>query len=249
MDYLRRRHRVTGEAPRHLVLYIESDDRLIELVTRRLRREGFDSISAKDAALGLKMSRERRFNVIITSLEPSQMNATVCLAIRRRSVNRSTPILAIAKEADEGDIVTVLDGGADDCLTVPFGASELFARMRALLRRRRLVEVGGDAPIKFSDFEIDRSKRMVRIGCKYVQLTYKEFELLHLMFSNPGVTMTRETLASQLWPERPSGFTRKVDALVKYVRNKVENDRRHPRILLTVYGVGYRAGDVTEFIG
>lgn len=247
MDSVCRRRRVIGEGPRHLVLYIESDDRLSKLVRRRLWREGFDSMSARDAAAGVKMSREHRFNMILTSLERSHLNATVCVAIRRRSVNRATPILAIAKEADEGDIVTVLDGGADDCLTVPFGMSELFARMRALLRRRPLapIEVGSDAPIKFRNFEIDRSRRMVRIGCRDIQLTYNEFELLHLMFSNPGVTMTRETLARHLWPERPLGFTRKIDALVKYVRNKVENDRRHPRVLLTVYGVGYRAGDVT----
>jgi two-component system, OmpR family, response regulator RegX3 len=234
----------TEEVARRSVLHIESDDRLTERIAGRLRQEGFDAINAHDATGGLKMSRVRRFHVIITSLERSGMNAAVCLAIRSRSANRSTPILAIAKDADEQDIVTVLDSGADDCLTVPLGMSEFIARMRALLRRgtQASIEIRG-APMKFRNIEIDRSKRLVWIGCKPIQLTYNEFELLHLMFSNPGVIMTREKLASRLWPERPSEFTRNIDALVKCIRKKVEGDRRHPRVLLTVRGVGYCAAN------
>ena len=216
-------------------------------MARRLRKEGFHPLCATDAADGLKMSRSHRFDVIITSLDRSHANATVCLAIRSRSENRSTPILAIAKQAYERDIVTVLDGGADDCLTVPFGMVELFARMRALLRRGPLASVElGSMPIRIRHIEIDRSKRRVGIGGKDIQLTYSEFELLHLMLSNPGVAMTRERIASHLWPDRGGGRPRGIDALVMSVREKVEHDRRHPSILLTVRGVGYCAANVAH---
>ena len=232
-------------APRHSVLHIESDDRLRKLVTHQFRQQGFESTSTKNFAIGLEMSRVRRFALIITSLERSPMNVNVCLAIRRRSVNRSTPILAIAKEANERDIVTLLDGGADDCLTAPFGMPELCARMRALLRRkaRAGVEIGSDVPIALRNIEIDRSRWLVRIGDRHIQLTHTEFDLLHLMFSNPGVTMTREKLSRQLWPDLPSGYSRRVDSLVKRVRRKVESDRRHPQVLLTVRGIGYCAAE------
>lgn len=233
---------------RYSVLHIESDERLRELVAGQFSQQGFVSISTKDGIGGLELSRERRFAVIVASLQGSLSIVNVCLAIRRRSLNRSTPILAIAKETDEEEVVTMLDSGADDCLTVPFGTSELFARLRALLRRRprAMAAIGSDAPITFRDIEIDRSRWLVRIGCRHIQLTHNEFELLHLLFSNPGVAVTRERLATHLWPARPSGYARRVDDLVKRLRKKVERDRRHPRILLTVRGVGYCAWDFDD---
>ena len=103
-----------------------------------------------------------------------------------------------------------------------------------------MVAIGSDAPITLRHIEIDRSRWLVRIGCRRIQLTRNEFELLHLMCSNPGVTMTRESLAAHVWPARPSGYARRVDDLVRRIRKKVESDRRHPRVLLTVHGTGYR---------
>ncbi len=149
---------------------------------------------------------------------------------------------------EENDKVLGLDSGADDYLTKPFGVRELMARVRALLRRTTARE-GGDVPatgpITYRHIEIDPARRRVRVGARDAELTSNEFQLLSVLLSNPGIVFSREALLSRVWNDDTFVTVRSVDTLVKRLRKKVEADPADPEVILTVWGTGYKAADVS----
>jgi DNA-binding response OmpR family regulator len=143
--------------------------------------------------------------------------------------------------------VVGLDSGADDYLTKPFGVRELMARVRALLRRGPSTHVkraDADAPVRYRQVTVDPARRSVKIGARDVELTTHEFQLLHLLLSNPGIVYSREALLRRVWKDDTFVTDRSVDTLVKRVRKKIEDDPANPSVILTVWGSGYKAADV-----
>jgi two-component system alkaline phosphatase synthesis response regulator PhoP len=230
------------------VLVVEDETNIRDLVTLHLKLEHLDPTEAADGVNGLELARAQKFDLIILDLMlPGLDGVTVCRAIRRDSANAGTPILMLTARREESDKVVGLDSGADDYLTKPFGVRELMARVRALLRRgpsRDATRADTDGPVRYKHIVLDPAKRAVKAGTRDVELTSHEFQLLHLLLSNPGIVYSREALLRRVWKDDTFVTDRSVDTLVKRVRKKIEDDPASPSVILTVWGSGYKAADV-----
>jgi DNA-binding response OmpR family regulator len=234
--------------PRRTVLVVEDEANIRALICLHLGLEQLNCIEAVDGTEGLRIARERPFDVVILDLMlPGLDGITVCKAIRRESINSDVPILMLTARREESDKVLGLESGADDYLTKPFGVRELVARVRALLRRRPIT-IGGSAaegqPIAYGEIEVDPARRRVRVDGHDVDLTSHEFSLLQVLLSSPGIVFTREALLNRIWKEDTFVTVRSVDTLVKRLRKKIEKDPANPTVILTVWGAGYKAADV-----
>src|SRR5438128_3758564 len=183
---------------------------------------------------------------------PGLDGLALCRAVRNSHTNRDVPILMLTARREESDKVVGLESGADDYLTKPFGVRELVARARALLRRPRQpagspgAEAAGAAEpvVRIHGVEIDTPKRRVNVLGRDVELTDQEFRLLHLLATHTGIVFSREALLSKIWRGDTFVTVRSVDTLVKRLRRRIESDPANPRLLLTVWGVGYKFADV-----
>lgn len=235
-------------APRQ-VLVVEDEQNIRDLVCLHLGLEGYQCVPVGEGREALKLASERPFDLIVLDLMlPGIDGVTICRAIRRQGVNRSVPILMLTARREESDKVLGLDSGADDYLTKPFGLRELVARAAALLRRARapLAADDGDSPRPLSvhGVELDPPRRAVRVRGTPVDVTRQEFSLLYLLASHPGIVFTRERLLSKVWQGQAFVTERSVDTLIKRLRRKIEEDSASPRLIVTVWGDGYKFADV-----
>ena len=162
----------------------------------------------------------------------------------------NTPIIMLTARDDEIDRVVGLEVGADDYLTKPFSMRELLARVKAMLRRVRLMKEDLSAPIedshhilRFKELEINLDRREVSLNGNQVGLKPKEFDLLTYFANHPGRVINRDTILSEVWGWDYSGESRTVDVHVRWLREKIEQDPTHPIHLITVRGAGYRFED------
>ena len=235
--------------PSPQILVVEDEPHIRELVSLHLRLEHAVPVEAEDGRTALELARQKRFDLVILDLMlPGLDGLTVCRAIRKDSPNQATPILMLTARRDENDKVLGLDSGADDYLAKPFGVRELMARVRALLRRtasRESPESSQAGPIVYKHIEIDPARRRVRVGPRDVELTSNEFQLLSVLLASPGIVFSREALLSRVWNDETFVTVRSVDTLIKRVRKKIESDPAEPEVILTVWGTGYKAADVS----
>jgi DNA-binding response OmpR family regulator len=185
--------------------------------------------------------------VVLDLMLPKVDGMAVCRAIRRQGVNVDVPILMLTARREESDKVLGLESGADDYLTKPFGVRELVARARALLRRPRASQLqapaGRDVPVVAGGLRLDPARRQATVGTTNVELTPHEFDVLYLLASQPGIVFTREMLLERVWTADTHVTERSVDTLIKRLRQKIEPDAREPRMILTVWGTGYKFND------
>ena len=225
------------------MLVADDDAVLRDLVAFNLRREGYECLTAADGQEAINTVRNGEPNLILLDLMmPGIDGIEVCRVVRRES---DVPILVLTARDEEFDKVLALEIGADDYMTKPFSMRELLARVKALLRRsekaRSAAPVDPMVRLVRGDLEIVPAKHEVRVGGQAVTMTAKEFLLLQLLASHPGVVFTRDTLLERVWQfEYPGATTRTVDVHVNSLRKKVEADPANPRYVLTVRGVGYR---------
>jgi DNA-binding response OmpR family regulator len=234
-------------SPPH-VLVVEDEANIRELVSLHLRLENVVPTEAADGNAALDLARSRRFDLVILDLMlPGLDGVTVCRAIRRESANTATPILMLTARREESDKVLGLDSGADDYLTKPFGVRELMARVRALLRRGSRLEPAPAMPdtIRYRHIVVEPARRRVRVSDRDVDLTTNEFQLLAVLLSSPGIVFSREALLNRVWKDQTYVTVRSVDTLVKRLRKKIEADPATPDVVLTVWGTGYKAADVS----
>jgi two-component system OmpR family response regulator/two-component system alkaline phosphatase synthesis response regulator PhoP len=232
------------------VLVVEDEPNIRELVCLHLRHEGYTCEPEADGAAALKRAEAEAFDLMVLDVMlPGLDGLSLCRAVRNGRVNADVPILMLTARREESDKVVGLESGADDYLTKPFGVRELVARARALLRRPRrselLAEVPGeDGLVRIHGVEIDEPRRRVRVEGRDVELTDQEFRLLHLLASHAGIVFSREALLGKIWRGDTFVTVRSVDTLVKRLRRRVETDPANPKLLLTVWGVGYKFADV-----
>jgi len=217
--------------------------------------EGFTCAMAPDGRVALQALRDTRYDIVILDLMiPHVDGVAICRAMRREGPNVKTPVLMLTARRDESDKVLGLESGADDYLTKPFGIRELVARVRALMRRasRPAVaeaeheagsEVSSTRVLHVRDLEIDPARRRVRVSGADVDLTAQEFSLLHVLASHPGIVFSRDALLARVWKGETFVTDRSVDALVKRLRKKIEQDAASPAYILTVWGSGYKFTD------
>jgi two-component system response regulator MtrA len=219
------------------VLVVDDDPALAEMLTIVLRGEGFDTAVVADGTRALPAVRELRPDVVLLDLMLPGMNGIdVCRAIR---VESGVPIVMLTAKTDTVDIVLGLESGADDYIVKPFKPKELVARIRARVRR---TDTEPAEQLAIGDVSIDVPAHQVERGGKPIALTPLEFDLLVALARKPRQVFTREVLLEQVWGYRHAADTRLVNVHVQRLRSKVERDPEHPEVVLTVRGVGYKAG-------
>ena len=229
------------------VLVVEDEKNIRDLVCLHLGLEGYECVPVADGKEAMLLASERSFDLIVLDLMlPGMDGVTITRAIRRHGPNRDAPILMLTARREEADKVMGLDSGADDYLTKPFGVRELMARAAALMRRARAPMAGGDAesrPVSIQGVDLDPARRGVRVRGASIDVTRQEFNLLYVLASSPGIVFTRERLLSRVWQEQSFVTGRSVDTLVKRLRKKIEVDPADPKLILTVWGDGYKFAD------
>jgi DNA-binding response OmpR family regulator len=225
------------------VLVVDDEPRIVELARDYLEHAGFGVITATDGPSALTAVRIRKPDILVLDLGlPGMDGLDVAREIRRDS---TMPIIMLTARDDELDRVLGLEIGADDYVTKPFSPRELVARIRAIMRRvdrqaspNDRIEVGGVA--------IDVARMRVTAGDRTVELTPTEFQLLLTLARQPGRIFTRSQLLDSIHGVAFESYERAIDAHVKNVRRKLEEDPSRPRYVLTVYGVGYRFAEAPE---
>jgi len=219
------------------VLVVDDDPALAEMLTIVLRGEGFDTAVVGDGTRALPAVRDLRPDVVLLDLMLPGMNGIdVCRAIRTES---GVPIVMLTAKSDTVDIVLGLESGADDYVVKPFKPKELVARIRARVRR---TETEPAEQLSIGDITIDVPAHQVTRDGEQIALTPLEFDLLVALARKPRQVFTREVLLEQVWGYRHAADTRLVNVHVQRLRSKVERDPEHPEVVLTVRGVGYKAG-------
>jgi len=217
------------------ILVVDDDEAVRNSLKRALVLEGYDVDVAEDGVSALRSLAQSAPDAVILDLQlPDVDGLEVCR--RLRTVGDSTPVLMLTARQAIGDRVEGLDAGADDYLVKPFDLAELFARLRALLRRRAPID---DAELlRFEDLSLDLNTRSASRGDRVFPLTKIEFELLELFLRHPRQVLTREIILDQVWGYDFDSGTNSLAVYVGYLRRKTE-EGNEPRLLQTVRGVGY----------
>lgn len=227
----------TEGGTRGKVLVVDDDTALAEMLGIVLRGEGFEPVFCSNGSDALRVFRESRPDIVLLDLMlPGKDGVDVCRLIRAES---GTPIVMLTAKSDTVDVVVGLEAGADDYIVKPFKPKELVARIRARIRRNEEPAIAG---LQIGDLKIDVTGHSVRRGEVSLSLTPLEFDLLLCLARKPGQVFTRESLLEEVWGYRHSADTRLVNVHVQRLRAKIEHDPERPDIVLTVRGVGYKAG-------
>jgi two-component system, OmpR family, alkaline phosphatase synthesis response regulator PhoP len=223
------------------ILLVEDEAGLVLTLTDRLRSEGFDVTGATDGEAGLSLALSGGFDLIILDVMlPKKNGLDVCRDLRRKGVE--TPVLMLTAKSETIDKVLGLKLGADDYLTKPFEVIELLARVEALLRRAPKAPFVGASPDSFSfgNVTVDFRRAEVRKNSEPVELSAMEFKLLQYLIENPGAVHSRDRLLDAVWGYDAMPSTRTVDVHVAWLRQKLEENPRHPKFIQTVHGLGYK---------
>jgi two-component system response regulator MtrA len=219
------------------VLVVDDDTALAEMLGIVLRGEGFDTSFCADGAQALEAFRASRPDLVLLDVMlPGRDGIEVCRQIRAES---GVPIVMLTAKTDTVDVVLGLESGADDYVVKPFKPKELVARVRARLRR---TDEPAPEVLEVGDLDIDVAGHSVRRDGSVIPLTPLEFDLLVALARKPWQVFTREVLLEQVWGYRHAADTRLVNVHVQRLRSKVERDPERPEIVVTVRGVGYKAG-------
>ena len=218
------------------VLVIDDDCSVRDTIGIMLEQEGFHAVLAGDGRSGLKQALALKPGLIVVDVRMPGLNGIeVCK--RLRATGMTTPLIVLSALGGEMDKVELLEIGADDYIVKPFGARELLARIRALLRRASPED---ERILGFADVEVDIARRLVKKQGREVKLTRAEYNLLTYFLQNPDRALTRDMILNSVWGYDWFPHTRTVDAHVVRLRQKLEPDGAAPRHFLTVHGVGYR---------
>lgn len=227
------------ETQRTRILVVDDDAALAEMLQLVLHQEGFDAVWCARGDSALQVFRESRPDLVLLDLMlPGRDGVDVCREIRAES---GVPVIMLTAKSDTTDVVEGLEAGADDYVPKPFKAKELIARVRTRLRRLPADDASDE--LRIGDLTISVSAHTVMRGATEISLTPLEFDLLLALARRPRQVFTREQLLEQVWGYRHAADTRLVNVHVQRLRSKIERDAEHPQIVITVRGVGYKAGE------
>jgi DNA-binding response OmpR family regulator len=218
------------------ILVIDDDESLRDTIALMLEQEGFRALPAADGKTGYEMALAHKPDLALVDLRlPGMSGIEICKQLRASGAR--TPLIVLSAVGDEVDKVLLLEIGADDYVVKPFGARELLARIRAVLRRsapdaRKVVQ--------FADAEVDFERRVVKRKGEELKFTPAEYNLLCYFLHNPDRPLTRDMILNSVWGYEFFPNTRTVDAHVVKLRQKLEPEPNVPRHFLTLHGVGYR---------
>jgi DNA-binding response OmpR family regulator len=223
------------------VVLIEDDVEIRRLVAEALSEQGHDVESAVMAMDGLQLAIKRDPDLVVMDLGLPDLDGIELLRMIR-SISE-VPIIVITARGEDDMVVKTLDAGADDYLTKPFSLTQLEARVRAVLRRGSMATTEG--PIRVADLTVDAASREATIDGKRLDLSPKEFDLLHVLAARSGEVVSKRELMAEVWREPYGGSERTVDVHLSWLRSKLGEKAQEPRYLHTVHGVGVKLVDPT----
>lgn len=228
---------------RSTILIIDDDEKIVSMLRRGLAFEGYEVLTAANGAEGLnKMLTAEPDVVVLDVMMPQVDGFEVCR--RMREGGSTVPVLMLTAKDEVENRVKGLDLGADDYLVKPFALEELLARVRALLRRKTEQQDNNGNRLTFEDLQLDNESREVFRGGKRLELTAKEFELLHLFMQNPKRVLSRDLIMDKIWGYDYSGESNVLEVYIAMLRQKTEQDGGK-RLICTIRGAGYiLRGDV-----
>ncbi len=221
-----------------VILLVEDDERISDPLIRVLGAEGFEVIHTATGAAAIEAVAEHHPGLVLLDLTlPDIDGLDVCRKVRTTSPD--LPIIMLTARAEEVDVIVGLDAGADDYIAKPFRLAELVARIRARLRVAALATMSTPV-LEGAGLRVDVDARRAFRDDLEIELTTKEFDLLALLMSRPGVTFTREQIMSTVWDDNWWGSTRTLDTHISTLRRKIQDDTDPPSIIVTLRGVGFR---------
>jgi DNA-binding response OmpR family regulator len=229
------------------VLVVEDEKEISDLLEIHLSDLNCEVTKTDDGRKGLESAINEQFDLIVLDIMlPNLDGIEICKEVRKREIY--VPILMLTAKSEEFDKVLGLEIGADDYLTKPFSIREFIARVKAIFRRIDAVQKtdSENTIINVGDLKIDSNKRRVVLRGERVELTQKEFDLLHLMATHPGRTYTREQLLNTVWGYQYNGYEHTVNSHINRLRTKIEDDLSNPKFIRTSWGVGYWFNDSIE---
>ena len=229
------------------VLVVEDEKEISDLLEIHLTDLNCEVTKANNGKTGLDLAITESFDLIVLDIMLPEIDGIdICKEVRKREIY--VPILMLTAKSEEFDKVLGLEIGADDYLTKPFSIREFIARVKAIFRRIDAVQKSEpeNKIINVGDLKIDSQKRRVILKGERVDLTQKEFDLLHLMASHPGRTYTREQLLNTVWGYQYNGYEHTVNSHINRLRTKIEDDLSNPKFIRTSWGVGYWFNDSLE---
>ena len=225
------------------ILLVDDEQSLQKLLAFPLRKDGYEVVPALDGHEALEKLRDNNIDLVVLDLMlPGVDGFEVCRRVRAKS---SVPIIMLTARTEEIDKVLGLELGADDYITKPFSVREFRSRVKAVLRRADPARADdpGEEPLEDGDLRIDFDKRTVTLAGEPAPLTYVEFEILAALARNPGRVYNRMVLLERVWGDASYRDPRTVDVHIRHLREKLERDPKHPELILTLRGVGYRYRD------
>ena len=218
------------------LLLVEDERKLSTLLKQLLEDERYSVDIAGDGQRAEELAETARYDAIILDLMiPKKDGLEVCRSLRKNQIR--TPVIMLTARGQVHDRVAGLDAGADDYLPKPFAFEELLARIRAVMRRE---ERQSDASrIQVGDLSMDLKTHQVRRGDDIIELTAREFSLLEFLMRHPNQVLTQAQIAERVWDYNFEGTTNRVAVYISYLRDKID-EGRSPKLIQTVYGVGYR---------
>jgi two-component system phosphate regulon response regulator PhoB len=230
----------TGGVSRCLVFVVEDEEDIARLISHNLQAAGFDVQSfVSGTSVIAEALRETPSLFLLDVMLPGADGFELCRQIRQSATLSAIPIIFLTARTAEADRVKGLELGGDDYITKPFSPRELVARVRSVLRGNRQPTIAPEV-LRVGDLEIDASSMTVQVQGRAVLTTVREFRLLEYLATHVGRVLTRDQLLDAVWRETPFVTPRSIDVYVRRLREKIENDPRHPRYLRTLRGIGYR---------
>lgn len=222
------------------ILVVDDEEKIVEVVKSYLEHSGYEVYTANNGRQALEMFERLAPSLLVLDLMlPDVTGEEICKTLRK---NSRVPIIMLTAKVEEEDILKGLDIGADDYVTKPFSPKQLVARVAAVLRRTSDDPVPLSNTISFNDEDlvIDNLKHEVRKCGNVVSITPNEYKILLTLIKYPKKTFTREELICMALGDDYEGYDRTVDTHIKNLRQKIEDDPKAPKYILTVHGVGYR---------
>ena len=226
------------------ILVVDDEENIVELVKFNLEQEGYQVTSAYTGKKALDLIKEDRFDLVILDLMLPEMDGfDICRKIRNKTGINRLPVIMLSAKSEEVDKVLGLEIGADDYITKPFSPRELLARVKAVLRRTKVMEEIKSNLINLGELKLDLKKYTFKVNDKVIDLTPKEFALLSILMNHPGQVFSRDKLLKEIWGYDYHGDTRTVDVHVRRLRKKIKEYSEQDYII-TVRGVGYKFKEI-----
>lgn len=223
------------------VLIVDDDKDIRNLISVYLENEGLSTRKAEDAIEALKLLEEREFDLIILDIMmPNMDGIEACMKIRQE---RNMPIIMLSAKSEDMDKIQGLASGADDYLSKPFNPLELIARVKSQLRRYKKYNIDSENNreiIEIGDLTVNTDTRQVWVRRKEVRLTPKEFDILELLARNKGIVLSVQKIYKSVWKENFFKSDNTVMVHITKIREKTEEDPKHPIYIKTIWGTGYK---------